>query len=190
MDPITIAGLALSASGAISNIFGASKTNKANAAAIEAQQKMLAIQQQANRIDADRRRRALIRDAVIQRSMALARATNQGASSAGSSALPGAYGQIAGRAAGGISQINQNLQTSESLYAANQELFRAKLAAGNASMYSQIGSGLSSLGGALLSNREALGNIFGNNRGISYGTAQLDNAGKFYNTGAGAPYGY
>jgi hypothetical protein len=186
MAAITAAvGLGLAAVGAGVSIYGASQQNEANQAAIAAQQKALAIQQQANSVDADRKRRQLIREGIIARATALSNATNQGAG--GSSAVNSAYGQIQGRTGWGIAGVNAALNTSNQLYGANQELFQARLAASEASMYSQIGQGLGSLGGALMSNSSALGNMFGG-RGISYGNTLVDNQGFMYNAGAGARY--
>lgn len=185
---LAAAGVGLAGAGAFSSFLGSKQQSKANEAAIAAQQRMLAIQEEARRIDADRRRRQFMREAVISRSQALARGTAQGASSAGSSALPGAYGQIAGRAGWMISGVNQAERTSQDLYAANQELFRAKLQMGEAQETQALGSSLSSFGGAILGNLGSLNNMFGGGRGMSYGNTQVSNTGQFYNSGAGAPY--
>lgn len=187
MPAVTAAvGVGLAVVGAGTSIYAASKKNDANADAIAAQQHALAIQQQANDVDAMRKKRQFIREGVINRATALSTATNQGAGS--SSALTGAYGQIQGRTGWGISGVNDALSTSNQLYGANQDLFQAKLAANSADMISQIGSGIGSLGGALIGNSSAIGNIFGNNRGISLGNSLVDNSGRLYNSGAGAPY--
>jgi hypothetical protein len=188
MAAVTAAvGIGLAVVGGATSIYGASQKNDANADAIAAQQKALAIQQRANEIDGMRKKRQFIREGIISRATALSTATNQGAGN--SSSLFGAYGQIQGRTAWGIGGVNNALATSNQLYGANQELFQAKLAANEADMISQIGSGISSLGGALIGNSSAIGNIFGNSRGPSLGTSLVDNSGRLYNSGAGAPYG-
>lgn len=178
-------GLGLSAVGAGVGMYSASQQNEANQAAIAAQQKALAIQQQANQYDADRRRRQFIRENIIARATALSNATNQGAG--GSSALNAAYGQIQGRTGWGISGVNASQNTSQQLYGANQELFQARMAASEAAMYGQIGQGLGSLGNAFLSNSSTIGNLFGG-RGISYGNTLVDSQGYMYNAAAGARY--
>jgi hypothetical protein len=156
---VAAAGVGLAAAGAVTSYGAAQDQADANAQAIAAQQRALAIQESARKIDANRRRRQLIREGIIARSQALATTTNQGANE--SSGLPGAYGQIAGRLAYGFSGINIAEDTSEQLYSANQQLTAAKLAANEAAATGALGSSLSSLGGAIVGNVGTISNIFG-----------------------------
>lgn len=158
MDPITIglvvAGLGLS-------IFGQS-------AAKDAQKKQLALQQQQNeerkqaaQLDALRRNREIIRQGVAAHAFAKATATSEGANFG--SGLAGAYGGISGRSGVNASGVNQNLGFASNIFALQGGINAAQIAQANAQGISSIGSGLSSLGGALAQNYaqiNRLGNYF------------------------------
>lgn len=201
MLPLLAIGVGLSAVGAATSLFGgmssAQAQQQANEQYIGIQRQQEEVRRQAMRLDADRRRRQLIRDAIIARSTALARGTSQGASSQGSSALPGAYGQIAGRTGFAISGINSQEKFGEQLFDLNIQALAAKQAYSSAQsqgqMWNSIGSGLSSLGGALMGNAGTMGNIFGNftggGRGGGYNLGFANpNAGGYGILGVG-PYG-
>lgn len=160
MAAITAAiGLGIAAVGVGTQIYGASKAADANEQAIAAQQHSEQIKLQANAIDADRRRRQFVREGVIARASALSTTTNQGANQ--SSGLQGAYGQIAGRTSFGISGVDIAQATGLELFNANQDLFQAKQAGNQAAMVSGIGSGLTSLGGAIVGNIGPIDRVFG-----------------------------
>lgn len=154
-------GIALGVAGAVTSFFGSKGESDAQKAAIAAQQRQEAIRQEAMRVDADRRRRQLIREMLIARSTAVQRGANQGANAAGSSALPGAFGQVAGRAGFGLEGVNTSLRLGEDMFSAQQQLLAAKLDMANAQHTSQIGKSLSSLGGAFLGNVGTIDRVFG-----------------------------
>lgn len=188
MDPITIGiGLALGIGGAVTSFFGGQDANEAQQAAIAAQQRAEANRMQAMRFDADQRRRQAIRAWLIERSTAVQRGVNAGANSSGSSALPGAFGQVAGKAGTSIFGINTNLAFGEEGFAANQQLLQAKLQMADAQQTMQLGSTLTSLGGAFMANAGTISNVFG---GVGTGVSNMTNfgswAGSGYN-GSGAP---
>lgn len=182
MDPLTI-GLSLAVGGAITSFFGGQDAQEAQQAAIAAQQRAEAVRREAMRYDADRRRRQLIREMLIARSTSVQRGANQGANSANSSALPGAFGQISGRAGFGIEGINTNLAFGEQTFDANQQLLQAKMDLVEAQGTQQIGQSLTSLGGAIMGNVGTIDRVFGG-FGSSTGGA---NAG--YNLGFANPNG-
>lgn len=101
-------------------------------------------------LDALRQRRDIARNATMARSQALAAATNQGA--AGGSGLQGGYGQIAGRTGGQTVAVNQNQQIGNNIFNANMKAY-------NASVFTDIGSGLYSLGGSMMSNAGTFGRV-------------------------------
>lgn len=154
-------GVGFAAAGMFTSLMGAGEQQQAREESIAAQQRMEDIRQQAMRVDADRRRRQMVREYLIARSTALARGTAQGASAQGGSAMQGAFGQAAGRAAFGISGINQVEDFGNQMFAANRALLQAKLHMGDAQATSQMGSSLTSLGGAFLSHGGAMDRVFG-----------------------------
>lgn len=129
------------------------------AAAIAEQQKAEAVRKQAMELDSSRRKRAVIRDQLKSRAIALSVATNQGAELG--SALPGAYGGISGQS--GVNQlgINQSTDLGGRIFgfnaAAGENYRQAALAGGQVAQY----QGLSSLGGMLLSNSSTIAQIGG-----------------------------
>lgn len=183
---VAAVGVGVAAAGVGTQLYGASQSAEANEAAIAAQQRAEAIRLQAAKVDAARKQRQFIREQVIARAQALSTTTNQGANE--SSGLPGAYGQIAGRTAFGISGIQIAQATGQGLYGANQDLLQAKLAANDAASISAIGSGLTSLGGAITGNLGAIDRVFsgfgggGSTGGINLGFANP-------NAGSGSSYG-
>jgi hypothetical protein len=154
-----IVGATLAGVGAATSIFGAISGNSANQAALEAQQRAEAIRQQAAAADQERKRRQAIRQGIIQRSQALSREVAQGANE--SSAAPGASGQISQETSFNIAGINQAAYFGTALYGANQDLLAARSAQANADTIGNIGKGLSSLGGATISNLGAINNTLG-----------------------------
>lgn len=152
-------GLGLAAVGAATSAYSSYQQNEANQASIAAQQQAEAIRRRAMEVDNERRRRQYIRESMIARATGLSNATNRGASQ--SSAVPGIYGQIGGRTAFGITGLNDALVTGRGLFDANQDLFAARSAASSAGAVGDLGRGLTSLGGALMSNYGAVDRIFG-----------------------------
>ena len=152
------AGIGLGVAGAATSISGASEANQAQQAILAAEAKAEKVRQEAMLNDADRRRRQMIRQGIIQRSQALSTATNQGANE--SSALPGAFGQIQGNTSFAVSGVNEQVNFGTQLFKANQELLAAKSQLANAQETSSIGSSISSLGGSLISNAGTIGKLF------------------------------
>lgn len=72
------------------------------------------VRQTAMRLDASRRKREIIREAIVAHSVALTTATGQGAGQ--SSAIEGAYAQIRGRQGVNTLGINQQLEAGEQLF--------------------------------------------------------------------------
>lgn len=81
-----------------------------------------ALRLQASELDATRRRRDAIRQGIVAQSTALTRATNQGASSPGSTVGKQAQADIAGQTDTNIVGISQNLSLGEQLYGINKTI--------------------------------------------------------------------
>lgn len=167
LEAASLVGVGLSVSGAITSFVGASQQQAANADAVAAQQRAEAARFKAMKIDADRRRRQLIRQAQIASAQALATGVAQGASKG--SALPGAYGQIAGQLGFGLTGVNQQEALGTELFAANQQLLQAKLAGASAATTSALGQSFTSVGNTIIGNLDKIGRVG------DYATGQFNN---------------
>lgn len=137
---MAVGGLILGAVGMGLQLYGQSQQTKALQASTQAREQQM-------ELDAMRQRREIARNAQMARSTALANATDQGA--AYGSGLQGGYGQIAGQAGTEMQGVNQNTELGERQFAANASYYKA-------SVFTDIGSGLYSLGGSLMNNAGVL----------------------------------
>lgn len=160
-------GLALGAVGTGISIFGSRQADRAQQQLTEAQRRAEAIRHQAMVLDATRRRREIVRQGVIARSMALATTTNQGASAG--SGLLGAYGQIAGREGTGLTGVSQQLDAGENMFQANLAALSARRNQAQAQSTMAIGSSIAGLGASVLGNMGSINNIFGGGGGGNSG---------------------
>lgn len=159
MEPITLGiGLALSVFGTIGGVNAAKEKQRGQEMAIAAQSKAEKLREQSMVIDSARRRREMIRQAMIAKSQALTTATSQGASKG--SGLQGAFGQISGGLAFGLEGVNQQEGIGHGLFAAQQELLQAQKVMASAETDSATYKGISSIGGTLISNIGPIGNLF------------------------------
>lgn len=124
--------VALTAIGGVVQAFGAMKQASASKKAEKARQRMM-------QLEAMRKRREIIREAVVARSVALSNATSQGAS--GGSGLQGGIAQI-------TSQQNRNTLASFQDETLGNQVFKANKQYASAGGMIAFGSGLSSLGSA------------------------------------------
>ena len=122
----------------------------------EYQQQTIALQRnneaerrRAMELDAMRRRREMIRQAIAARSQALQIATHQGISQDGS-ALPGAYGGIQGRTGVNLLGVSQNEEIGGRIFDNNAQISQINSRSAAAGTYANMGAGLSSLGGGLV----------------------------------------
>jgi hypothetical protein len=133
---IPLLGLALSAVGVGTAVYGAVKSAEASEDAEKARK------QQMN-LDAVRRRRQAIREAQIARATAVSNASAQGASEG--SAVQGGVAALSGNAAESIVNTNQNVLLGNAIYDANGR--RA-----GAESISAIGGGLQQAGSMIMQN--------------------------------------
>lgn len=154
-----VAGAAAGGYGLYNQYQGAKKTQAAQEKAIQYQQDIEQKRQQQLNLDAMRRRREVFRQSYAARAMSLSVATNQGASQEGSSALGGAYGQISGRTNVNDLGIRQNQEIGNSIFTSNQGVFSAYRDSASAATQTAFGTGLTSLGGALMTNAGAIGRV-------------------------------
>jgi len=101
-------------------------------------------------LEGTRSRRQILRQALVARSDALSSATAQGA--AQGSGLQGGLAQISGQTNTNLTGVNQSQQLGGEMFAANRTISSGQ------SMQA-TGSGISSLGGALVKNQETIGRV-------------------------------
>lgn len=144
---IGVVGLGISAAGTVAGVVGQQQQAAASKRAEELRQRQM-------NLDAQRQKRDLIRRAAVAQATATAAAEAQGAS--GGSALQGALGEIGGSTGRAVTAVNQNQEIGNGIFDANK-----KYAEGGS--LASLGSGISSLGGALVSNAGVFGKIFAPN---------------------------
>ena len=152
-----VIGLGISIFGTIMQMQAAQKAAAAQKRALMAQQKAEASREQAMRLDAQRKKRETIRQAIVQRSQALAAGTNQGAQYG--TALPGAYGQIQGQAAAQFGAIGVQESIGAEIFSQNRQVLSARKEEAAAGAQAALGSGISSLGGAIGKGLGAIGRM-------------------------------
>lgn len=118
--------------------------------AATAQNKAEAARKKQMELDALRRRRETIREAIAARSLALSNATAQGA--AEGSGLLGGYAQIAGQAGRNILATDQNVQLGGQIYDANSQFASAQSKASAA-------GGVVDIGKTILTNNKKIAQI-------------------------------
>jgi hypothetical protein len=128
------------------------KQTAANVAILNDQRRQEAVRQQAMSLDAARRKRDIIRQGILAQSVAQTRATQQGAATTGSSALPGAFGQINGATDRNLLTINQSEGLGNQMFALNNSITNNRIRSSQAGSDAAFGGGLMSLGGALIKN--------------------------------------
>lgn len=186
MDPFTImaiGGLALQGAG----LFGSSKANKEaeeakrrSAAASQAiagfQIDQNEVRRNAMELSSRRQQTENIRNAQLQRSMALTAATAQGAQFG--SGLGGGIGQISGQANWNALGISQNLEFGQKMFDIdnlinNQKMIQAQAGADIAGAQGDAATwqGISSFGGNMLGASGTMGNVFKGFGGASAGAS-------------------
>jgi hypothetical protein len=146
MDPVTLGYIA--AVGSVASAGGqAYFSHEASQASNRAEQ----LRKQQMQLEADRKRRETIRQAIVAQSLATARQTAQGVSQ-GSSVIGGAFGQIAGVEGRDINFTTQSEQIGSGIFAANADQTSAS---SYASLFQQTGN----LSTALFTNAEKIGRI-------------------------------
>ena len=162
-------GVALSATGTVTSMIGASEQG-------DAQQQMLTIQAQEQKqrqnlfeIEQQRKRVEDLRNAQQATSVGRARAANQGAQFG--SGLLGGMAQVQGESNYNILGINQNTQIGENMFSLDQQLTQAKIASAQASTLQSMGGSLSSLGGSMINSMGNIGKLtsgFGSGNNLDF----------------------
>ena len=154
---IAAVGLGIAAYGTVKTQKALKEQNAAQQAAIDAQQQSEALRQKQMNLDAMRRQREIVRAGIQARSLALATATTQGAQ--GGSGVQGGFAQIAGRTNWNALGVAQNQEIGNAMFASNQNLLTAYRSSANAQTDVSTYQGLTSLGGAIMTNAGAIGRV-------------------------------
>lgn len=155
MAGMQAAGIAIGVGGAATQYVGASRQA---AASKEAE----GLRKQAMELESARKQREIVRQAQLQASTALNRTTAQtGSSAQGSSALPGAYGQIQQDAGRSLTYENAQLNIGRGIFDANAAYAGAGSLTAAGSAASTIGSALIKTSGPM---QDMMESLFGGNR--------------------------
>src|SRR6266550_5996696 len=109
-----IGGLALSGLGVGAQVFGAVHAAEAQKEEIQAQQKSEAVRENSMKLDAQRKRREMVRQGILARSQALAQGTAQGAQFG--SGLAGAEAGITEQTAYNVLGVNEQQQAGSAIF--------------------------------------------------------------------------
>lgn len=169
---ILAVGLAAAGYGAYKQYQGSKEVAAATRDAANINKNTEQLRQQQMNLDATRRRREVVRQALAARAASLAAVTFKGAGGDGSSALGGAYGGISGQSNVNDVGIRQNQSLGNSIFSNNASLQDVYYREAAAKSQVATGQALSSFGGAMLSNMETIGrvgtNLFGSFKTKSY----------------------
>lgn len=133
---LLVAGLAASAIGTGISVYGGIKQQEAAKKAEDAREKQLSL-------DSARRRRQILRNAIIARSNATSNAAGQGALL--SSGLEGGRAGVSAEAGRQTLAVNQNESLGGQIFSANRDAYTASGIQG-------FGQGVSTIGGTILNN--------------------------------------
>jgi hypothetical protein len=168
---IAAIGAVVTGVGAYESYSAAKDSAAANSKIAQDQQAQNALSQQAMELNARRQQLETIRNSQKARALALSDATAQGAGQG--SGLQGGYGQVQGDADTTLLGIQQQLSLGQQNFSIDADITSQKIALANAQSKASFGQGLTSLGGALISNSGTIGNIsqgFGKTSSAIFGT--------------------
>lgn len=163
---IAAIGLGVASAGTYVQYNAAQDQKAAATEALDIQRKQERLRARQMQFDAMRKRREIIRTAIQQRAYALASTTQSGASTG--SALPGAYGQISGTEGTNTVGVNVNEQFGQQMFNLNSQLAGAYRNSAIAAANEKVGAGLTTLGGAMMTNAGQITKI-GSQIGASFG---------------------
>jgi hypothetical protein len=152
-------GLAAGAIGSGVQAYGAIQQGEAQRKASRLSQMAEAQRQRGMELDSERKQYSIIREQQMQRANAIAAATSQGAQFG--SGLSGGEAQIAGASNSNLLGVNQNTELGQNMFSINQRKGAADRDASAAGTMGSIGSGLSTLGRAVVNDSGTIARIGG-----------------------------
>ena len=171
-----IAGIGASVYGAQQSASASRNAAAATQQQVAAQQKQEDLRKRQMELEARRRSLEITRQQQRARSLALTNATSQGGQLG--SGLQGGYGQISGQANTQQLALGQNLSIGQQMFGFGQDISNSRIAYANSQSQAAFGSGLSSLGGALINSLGPINRLSaGFNPGASFsGNSYYQNA--------------
>jgi hypothetical protein len=147
---IAAAGVGIAAYGLVKGRGDSKRVAQAQAAITAASIRAENLRRDQMRLESFRRQREFIRQGIVNRSLAVSSAANQGTMN--SSGLYGGTAEIQGRTAQGVSSQSQNLSIGEGMFDANIQKMNAELALGSARSSQQFNNSLFQFGTSLAGN--------------------------------------
>ena len=145
---IAAIGVGLTAASTVGQFYNSKKQADYQARAMNDQRRADVVRRRAMEFDAMRRRREIIRQGQIARSMALAAAVNQGAEQG--TGLMGGYGQIAGRVNTNLQGVQGNLELGREMFDINADMSNNFMMAAKYGTQASMWRGVGQLGGQLV----------------------------------------
>lgn len=160
-----IAGLGLSAFGAVGKAQAAKKQAQASQEVANLEMKQDAVRKRAMEMQAHRQQLEILRSQQRAQALAVNNANNQGAMFG--SGLQGGLGQISGYSNFNLQGVDQALASGEQMFGLNAQISQQKINIAKAGGQAATATGLASLGGTLTSSAPTLKNLAGNLGGTS-----------------------
>lgn len=154
---IAAIGLAVSAVGVGTSVYGSVTQGQAQKKASEEQKKQEELRKQQMNLEAMRRKRDIIRQSQIASARSTATAQAQGG--AESSGLSGALSTISTQAGGASLATSQNQELGNAMFDSNARLAGYMGAAAQGGSIASAGSGIGSLGGALINQSRTISRV-------------------------------
>jgi hypothetical protein len=152
-------GLAAGAIGSGVQAYGAIQQGEAQRKASRLSQMAESARQRGMELDSQRKQYSIIREQQTQRANAIAAATNQGAQFG--SGLEGGEAQISGASNSNLLGVQENTGLGEQMFSLSQRKASADRDASAAGTMGSIGSGLSTLGRAVVNDSGTIARIGG-----------------------------
>lgn len=181
-----IAGVASTAYGAVQQSKASKQRSQFEQQIAADQQRQEALRRQQMELDNRRKRIEAVRQQQRARAIALATATAQGAGEGGSSALPGAYGQIGGQTGNNLLGLSQSLALGRANFDLSADISSARYGIASANSSYATGQGFSSLGGAIISSLGPISSLAG---GFGTSSAAPAEGSGYYNPYGSSSYG-
>lgn len=153
MDPITIGlevgGLALSAFGSGSSMFGASKASALSQQEMQLQEQQNGVRQNQMQISNNRQQMEVLRNTQRQRSMALSTGVNQTGATTGSG-TQGGMSEVSSEGNTGLSGLQSSLELGNQMFSLDNQINSVKSQMANNASNMATDQGIASLGGAMM----------------------------------------
>lgn len=152
-------GVGLGLAGGITSMIGSSEANSAQQAMINTQMQENSVREAAAAVQARNQSIQNMRSAQMASAQKLAAGVAGG--SGQSSGLSGARASVAGQAEFNQSNISLNMQSAQQMFSLDNQLSQEKMQYANAEQLTQMGSGMSGMGGGIIGSLNPIKSLFG-----------------------------